>query len=138
LDTVTSPVCRNVCPSKIYLKRATDGGSSGYLNTPFDTLARTVEVCRIESRYGKYNIPNVGIFLWRIGSHSITNAPAYMVPDIGDPSIDGRRHLFDALGKDTSLYNNPVSEDQITHLAEPINVPMPLSGPVLERYLDTY
>ena len=41
-------------------------------------------------------------------------------------------------GKDTPLYNRPETEDQITHLAEPINVPMPISRRVLDRYLDTY
>ena len=52
--------------------------------------------------------------------------------------VDDRRYLFDALGKDTPLYNRPETEDQITHLAEPINVPMPISRRVLDRYLDTY
>lgn len=109
-----------------------------YLNTPFDRVARTVDVRRIESRRGKYNIPNIGVFLWRLGSYPITDAPAYKVPDMGDASMDGRRYLFDALGKDTPLYNRPETEDQITHLAEPINVPMPISRRVLNRYLDTY
>ena len=44
-----------------------------YLNTPFDSPTRTVDVRRIESRRGKYNIPNVGIFLWRLGSYSMTD-----------------------------------------------------------------
>src|SRR6266540_5279953 len=32
------------------------------LNTPFDTLPRTVDVRRIASGRGKYNIPNIGLF----------------------------------------------------------------------------
>src|SRR5262249_13575184 len=101
-----------------------------YGNTPFDTLARTVDVRRIESRRGKYNIPNVGIFLWRLGSYSMTQSPAF--------KVDDGRYLFDALGQDTPLYTRPETEDQITHLAAPINVPMPISRRVLERYLETY
>lgn len=100
------------------------------IETPFDPVAHTADVRLIESRRGKYNIPNVGIFLWRLGSFSSTASPAFRVDD--------RRYLFDALGKDTPLYNRPESEDQIMHLAEPINVPMPLSRRVLDRYLDTY
>ena len=101
-----------------------------YINTPFDKLARTADVRRIEPRRGKYNIPNVGIFLWRLGNYSVTNAPAYRVDDT--------RFLFDALGKDVQLYTNPQTEDEITHLAEPINVPMPLDRRIVDSYLDTY
>ncbi|HEY0408507.1 MAG TPA: hypothetical protein VGC89_22420 [Pyrinomonadaceae bacterium] len=109
-----------------------------YLNTPFDTLARTVDVRNIESQRGKYNIPNVGLYLWRIGSYSATNTPAYKVADIGDPSVDGRRYLFNPIGKDTRLYNRTITEDEISHLAEPVNVPMPLARRVLSRYLETF
>jgi hypothetical protein len=101
-----------------------------YINTPFDTLARTVDVRNIESRRGKYNIPNIGIYLWRLANYAVTNAPAF--------KVDAHRYLFDALGKDTPLYNRPETEDQITHLAETLNVPMPISRHVLDRYLDTY
>lgn len=100
------------------------------LNTPFDQSARTVDVRRIESGRGKYNIPNVGVFLWRIGSYSMTNAPAF--------KVDDRRYRFNALGKDTPLYNQPEAEEEITHLAEPVHVPMPISRRVLDQYLDTY
>ena len=90
-------------------------------STPFDKLAHTVKVRRIASRRGKYNIPNIGIFLWRLNNYLITNGPAF--------KVDDRRYLFDALGKDIQLYNKPETEDEITHLAEPINVPMPYHSP---------
>ncbi len=106
--------------------------------SPFDTLARTADVRNIESRRGRHNIPNVGIFLWRLGNYSVTDAPAYLVPDAGDPATDGRRFLFNAAGLETALYNRPVTEDEITHLAEPINVPAPFSRRVLDRFLETY
>ena len=107
-----------------------DAESLDFVNTPFDKLARTADVRRIEPRRGKYNIPNVGIFLWRLGSYSVTNAPAF--------KLDDGRYRFDVLGKDIQLYNDPQTEDEITHLAEPINVPMPLGRRVLDRYLNTY
>ena len=34
------------------------------VGTAFDTIMRSIEVRRIESTRGRYNIPNVGIFLW--------------------------------------------------------------------------
>ena len=101
-----------------------------FVSTPFDKLAHTVDVRRISSERGKYNIPNIGIFLWRLNNYSITNGPAFR--------LDDRRYYFDALGKDTELYNNPETEPEITHLAEPINVPMPIRRRVFDRHLDDY
>jgi hypothetical protein len=101
-----------------------------FISTPFDKVAHTADVRRIASRRGKYNIPNIGIYLWRLNNYSITRAPAF--------KFDDRRYLFDALGKDTQLYNKPETEDEITHLAEPINVPMPITRRVLNRDRDKY
>ena len=100
------------------------------IDTPFDRVTRTVDVRRIEPRRGRYNIPNIGIFLYRIGSFPMTEAPAFQ--------LDSHRWLFDALGRDMQLYNKPEPEDEITHLAEPINVPIPISRRVLHDYLDVY
>ena len=98
--------------------------------TPFDPIAHTVDVRRIASRRGKYNIPNIGIFLWRIKSNPSTASPAY--------KVDDHRYLFNPLGLNTPLYNKTETEREITHLAEPTNVPMPLSRRVLKEYLEVY
>src|SRR5829696_3051514 len=103
-------------------------------NTPFDTLPRTVEVRRIASRRGRYNVSNVGIFLWRLGAYSLTKSPAYKLA----PGADDRRYRFRPLGNDAPLYNRPETEEQITQLAGPPNVPMPLSRRVLDRDLQDY
>lgn len=85
---------------------------------------------RIASRRGRYNIPNIGIFLWRLQSYSLTQSPAV--------KVDDRRYRFSPLGMDTQLFTNPQTEETITHLAEPINVPIPLSRRVLAEYLEDY
>lgn len=126
----TTQYMNHTRPENVSFTNVGNSKSLEFINTPFDKLARTADVRRIEPRRGKYNIPNVGIFLWRLGSYSITDAPAFRV--------DETRFLFDALGKDIQLYNNPESEKEITHLAEPINVPMPLGRRILDSYLDTY
>jgi hypothetical protein len=126
----TTQYLKHIRLDNVSLTDVGDSKSLEFINTPFDKLARTADVRRIEPRRGKYNIPNVGIFLWRLGSYSITDAPAY--------KLDDTRFLFDALGKDIQLYNNPQTEDEITHLAEPINVAMPLARRIVHRYLDTY
>ena len=100
------------------------------LNTPFDPVAHTLEVRRITPCQGRYNIPNIGIFLWRLNAYSLTDSPAF--------KVDDRRYLFSPLGHGMQLFTRPETEDEITHLAEPINVPMPISRRVLGRYLDLY
>lgn len=100
------------------------------LGTPLETSARTAEVRRIPPLRGRYNIPNIGIFLWRIGSHILTNSPAFQV--------DSRRYRFDPLGKDTSLYNSVETEVTITHLAGRLNVPMPITRGAFSRDPDAY
>jgi hypothetical protein len=100
------------------------------LGTAFETTAHTLEVRRIASRRGKYNIPNIGIFLWRLNAYSLTDSPA--------AKLDAFRYFFSPLGNDIPLFNSPETEEEITHLATPQNVPMPISRRVLDAYLDTY
>jgi hypothetical protein len=55
---------------------------------------------------------------------------------LGDPA-DGR-YLFSPLGCDSQLHTKPVAEDEITHLAEPRNVPAPISRRALRNHLADY
>ncbi len=100
------------------------------LHTPFDRIAHTVDVRRIANGRGLYNIPNIGIFLWRLTAYSLTNSPAF--------TLDDHRYLFSPLGNNTPLFTRPQTEDDITHLAEPLNVPQPISRRVLDAYLERY
>jgi hypothetical protein len=100
------------------------------LGTPFDRTAHTVDVRRISSRRGRFNIPNIGIFLWRLGANAETGSSAF--------KVDGHRYLFSPLGNNTPLFTRPETEDTITHLAQSINVPAPISRRVLDDYLDNY
>jgi hypothetical protein len=126
----TTQYLNHLRPENLSVANLHDSESLEFIGTPFDRVARTVDVRRIETGRGKYNIPNIGIFLWRLTDYSITDAPVYR--------FDDRRYLFDVLGKDTQLYNRAEPEDQITHLAEPINVPMPFTRRFLKRRLDAY
>jgi len=91
------------------------------LNTPFDQIAHTVDVRHIASSRGKHNIPNIGLFLWRLQDYPLTGVTACSVTS---PS-DGR-FWFNPLGIDAPLFNSPQPEIEITHLAEEINVPAAL------------
>ena len=91
-------------------------------NGPFNTLAHTAEMRRPETGAGRYNIPNVGIFLWRLAPMSVSQLP--LTPQPGDAT--GSKFRFNPLGADQPLFRKPLSEDSITHIAEPANVPAPL------------
>jgi len=91
------------------------------INTAFDSLSHTVDTGRISTGLGRYNIQNIGIFLWRLQSYRLVNGTAReMVPDAGIPE---GAYTFSPLGLDMQLFNNPQTENDIVDLAEEINVP---------------
>lgn len=96
----------------------------------FDSCAHTVDVRRIETKKGKYNIPNIGIFLWRLNAYLHTRSPAL--------KLDDQRWFISPLGHPLQLFNRPLAEEQISHLAEPVNVPEPISRRMLDKYLKLY
>ena len=98
--------------------------------TAFNTLAHSVDTRRIESQKGRYNIPNIGLFLWRLDAYSLSASPAVR--------LDDQRFLFNPLDNDMQLFTRPESETDITHLAERINVPEPISRRVMDSYLIDY
>lgn len=98
--------------------------------TAFNTIPHSVDVRRIETQRGRYNIPNVGLFLWRLEAFSVTDSRAF--------PVGTGRFLFSPLGHAVQLVTRPESETDIAHLAEPINVPEPISRRVLDRDLDQH
>lgn len=99
------------------------GGAFEHLAGSAD-LTHTVDVRRIGGRRGRgrYNVPNVGIFLWRLGSYPLTRTP--MVEGDGPA---GQTFRFNPLGIDAPLFGLPRTEVDATGLARPENVPVPLS-----------
>lgn len=87
--------------------------------TAFDAVAHTADMRRPEGGSGRYNIANVGIFLWRLASLPLSAVP--LIPDPGDAS--GRKFRFNPLGADLRLFRHPRTEPGIDHLADPANVP---------------
>jgi hypothetical protein len=93
------------------------------INKPFDKTAHTADVRNIASKRGKYNIQNIGVWLWRINSYAHTKSSAY--------KIDSTRYKFNRLGLDAPLYNSPQTDAIITHLANESNVAMPIGRNML-------
>jgi len=92
--------------------------AGAYMNTGFDRTAHKVDVRRIAVERGRYNIQDIGIFLWSLSAYSLTMATATQVPG------NSQCFHFSSLGRDMPLFNHPVSQgSDITAPAEPVNVP---------------
>lgn len=100
------------------------------IDTPFDQMAHTADVRRIVPGRGKYNIPNVGIFLWRLNAYPTTDAQPF--------SVDDRRFRFNPLGIDQPLFTRPETRDELSVLSTRMNVPDPIGRKPLGAYLPDY
>ncbi len=108
------------------------GAAPAAVGTPFDRITHNVEVRRPASADGKYNIPNIGIHLFRIGAQSTTGAEPY-------PPSDGAttRFFFDPLGRDIPLFNR--RDERVTSSFEaPLGVARPIPREAMYRQLPDY
>ena len=117
---------KHVRPDNRYAPDLRGWQTREYMDTGFDTAAHRVDVRRIAVERGRYNIPNIGIFLWSLNAYSLTRVSA-------TPVGSGNRFFrFSPLGVDLQLFNNPVSQgSDITAAAQPLNVSARLSRRVL-------
>jgi hypothetical protein len=120
----------HIRPKNFYAPDLREWETLENIDGPFDSVPHTVDVRHVATGQGKYNIQNIGIFLWRLGAYPLTKSPAF--------PLDAHRFLFHPLGLSTQLFTKPLTEDEVTHLAEPINVPAPISRRVLDAYLPQY
>jgi hypothetical protein len=107
-----------------------DGDALDNLGGPFDEVAHTVDVRRISSHRarGTMNIPEVGVFVWRLRSYPVTMAPAYCFEE-ESPNC----YLFSVLGNDTPLYTNPQTTSRsLGYRANELNHPTPIRRRSLE------
>lgn len=83
---------------------------------PFGEAAHTADVRHVDNRRGGHNIPNVGLFVWRL--------QAFAVREVTAAAQDGEgRYTFDPLGRDVPLFNRRRGERELAQLAGEINVP---------------
>ncbi|MFH2102465.1 MAG: hypothetical protein ABIJ39_03810 [Chloroflexota bacterium] len=73
------------------------------LDTPFDTLPHTADVRHIYNRRGRHNIPNLGVFLWRLQNYPLLKVTARQAEA---PNAHG--YHFSPLGNPAPLFNTPV------------------------------
>jgi len=100
-----------------------------FADTGFDKASHKVDVHSMASvGLPRYNIQNIGIFLWSLNAYSMTQAtPALAAPTAG--AVCYRLH---PLGLDAPLFHRAVPQgEQIEEPAEVSNVPDRLTRPAL-------
>jgi hypothetical protein len=109
------------------------------IDSPFDTTSHTVDLSAYSPRYldesgspgdahGKYNIPNIGIFIWRLQSYPREEAAA--------SRTDSGYYTFNPFGLDTPLFNCPLTRSDHNVPAREQNLPVPLGPELLRAQLE--
>ncbi len=95
-----------------------DSNSLELIQGAFTKGSFTGDVRSVQIPRGKYNIPNIGIFLWRL-----QHFPLHRVKAVKGPA--GGSYTFSPLGLDGPLFNSPEVEQsaQVAGPATEINVP---------------
>jgi hypothetical protein len=123
-----------------------DGGAMARLGGPFETTAHTVDVRRAASIHGRgrYNVPSVGVFVWRTRAWPVTQCQAYLQEGVVDRDPRRRRssergcYHFNVLGVDTPLFVRPEAEPDPFSISAPHHVPGRLTRRLLAEDLARY
>lgn len=115
---------------------------------PFDSLSRTVDVRRIPPRArtpnipdnaglkialhgeGRFNIPDIGAWVWRWIPFQVTGQPA--------TRVDARRFLASPLGNDMKLFNTSPLRSSFQSLTTRADVPQPIGRRELHDDLSAF
>ena len=101
------------------------------LGGPFDRMARTADIRRIDSIHdaGTHNTSSVGVFIWRLQTFPVTQTHAYCYEEEA-PNC----YLFNPLGNDTPIYNSPRPSASTTGYGlNELNFPTPILRRDLEQ-----
>jgi len=106
------------------------------LDGPFDTLAHTVDVRSVASRrtVGRYNLSNVGVFVWRLREYPVTKSQAANRENEGLPHA----YTFSFLGNDGPLYARTQPETDPMHIADESNLPVQIRRRAFEKHKELY
>ena len=111
------------------------GDALDRLDGPFDEIAHTVDVRRIISHrtQGRYNIPSVGVFVWRLKVYPVTKTRARLLEEVSSESF-----TFSILGNDSPLYTKVQPKPATQRETNELNFPTPIRRRRFERHLDDY
>ncbi len=125
----TTQYVNHLLPQNVITPNLRDTNQLELLGGPFEVIAHTADVRHIASGRGRYNIPSIGLFLWRLGDYLV--GPIATDPQRAIRQSDARaaaappdgRYTFDPLGVSAPLFNRPQTKTDTTRLAREINVP---------------
>lgn len=125
----TTQYLNHLRPSNRITPDLRDSNQLELLNGPFDTIAHTADVRHIHNGRGRYNIHNVGIFLWKledylIGPASVAAGQMSRQSKARAASVtpDGR-YTLDPMGTSAPLFNRPQTKTDKTLQTGEVNVP---------------
>jgi hypothetical protein len=103
--------------------------------SPFEALAHTADVRNIETGSGRYNIANIGIFLWHLNAYQLSSVPVAEAP-----VSDRNRYLyyFNPLGSNLQLFTHPQYAEEVIELAGPLAVAAPINETMLAQAFSDY
>ena len=106
-----------------------DGDGLDDLSSAFEEVAHIVDIRCIGARHFPefYNISSVGMFVWRLKTYSVTQAPAFC-----EEQQSPNCFVFSVLGNDTPLYNR--SRRTSAHSPGRLNLPTPITRRGLECF----
>lgn len=106
------------------------GGLLDLVGGAFDTLSHSFDARRPNSvrTRGRYNIPSIGLFAWRLRTFTVTQAPANCVESVGSNCF-----TFSVLGNDTPLFSRAEPESDPGAIAGESNIAVPIRRRRLQR-----
>ncbi|HYP26686.1 MAG TPA: hypothetical protein VE262_08215 [Blastocatellia bacterium] len=118
-----------------------DANSLNLLDGPFDRIAHTADVRHIARRRGRHNIPNVGLFLWRLQSYPLNAVKSEGKPGVSPRQADAPHEYgyhFSPLGNPSPLFTSMGGEGSDEELLVPSAI-RPLAFYLdLKRYQELY
>lgn len=106
-------------PATVSLRRAE---ALERLGGPFEEACHNADVRHVDNGRGRYDIPHVGIFLWRLQEYLLTRSTAFEA-DAPDAAAQGLLFTFSPLGNDAPLFAVPRGEEEMERLAGEHDVP---------------
>ena len=102
------------------------GDALDLIDSPFDGLSHTVDVRRIGSRYrpGHHNLGNLGLFVFRLKSYSITRAEARCIEE--GANAGDHCFTFSPLGNDRQLFCAGTPDPEPSRFSGELNLPIPI------------
>jgi hypothetical protein len=125
----TTQYINHLRPQNVITPDLRDTNALELLGGSFEQIAHTADVRHIDNGRGKYNIPHLGIFLWRLEDFLIgpigadKTAPARQSDARAVVSPSDGRYTFDPLGITAPLFNRQQTKTDGQRLAAEINVP---------------